>query len=73
MHCNTRTMHALHMGDLTCMPEYHKHHGAGAHVLDLGCAPGAWLQVACQALGPPQKRGCVVGVDLQVSVKMLLP
>ncbi len=40
---------------------------AGAHVLDLGCSPGAWLQVACQAIGPPQKKGCVVGVDLQVS------
>ncbi|KAK7825907.1 ribosomal rna large subunit methyltransferase e, partial [Quercus suber] len=24
----------------------------GSSVLDLGCAPGAWLQVACQSLGP---------------------
>lgn len=49
----------------------------GGNVLDLGCVPGAWLQVACQALGPPPSRssptpsrssptakGCVVGVDL---------
>jgi 23S rRNA (uridine2552-2'-O)-methyltransferase len=26
----------------------------GGAVLDLGCHPGAWLQVACKALGPPQ-------------------
>ncbi|HBS28078.1 MAG TPA: 50S rRNA methyltransferase, partial [Phycisphaerales bacterium] len=31
-------------------------------VLDLGCAPGAWLQVAAEIVGP---RGVVVGVDLQ--------
>lgn len=35
----------------------------GASVLDLGCAPGAWLQVACRSLGP--SRGAVLGVDLQ--------
>lgn len=35
----------------------------GGAVLDLGCAPGAWLQVACQALGA--SAGTVVGVDLQ--------
>ena len=40
---------------------------AGMHVLDLGCSPGAWLQVACQALSPPHRKGCVIGVDLQVS------
>ena len=34
----------------------------GGAVLDLGCAPGAWLQAACQTLG---KGGRVVGVDLQ--------
>ena len=31
-------------------------------VLDLGCAPGSWLQVATRLTGP---RGRVVGVDLQ--------
>ncbi|XP_010256888.1 PREDICTED: uncharacterized protein LOC104597163 isoform X2 [Nelumbo nucifera] len=37
----------------------------GASVLDLGCAPGAWLQVACQDLGPMKNGGVVVGVDLK--------
>ena len=37
---------------------------AGSNVLDLGCAPGAWLQVACQALGRGEK-GLVLGVDLK--------
>jgi 23S rRNA (uridine2552-2'-O)-methyltransferase len=36
--------------------------GAGARVLDLGCAPGAWLQIASEAVGP---RGVVVGIDLK--------
>lgn len=34
-------------------------------VLDLGCFPGAWLQVACQRLGPAAKGGKVVGIDLK--------
>lgn len=34
----------------------------GDWVLDLGCAPGAWLQVAAQIVGPT---GVVVGIDLQ--------
>lgn len=41
----------------------------GARVVDLGCAPGGWLQVAAErvnALGErPGKRGFVLGVDLQ--------
>ncbi|XP_076905967.1 uncharacterized protein LOC143561887 [Bidens hawaiensis] len=37
----------------------------GSSVLDLGCAPGAWLQVACQSLGPLTNGGAVVGVDLK--------
>lgn len=34
-------------------------------VLDLGCFPGAWLQVACQKLGPRESGGLVVGIDLK--------
>jgi len=34
----------------------------GDRVLDLGCAPGSWLQVAAGIVGP---RGRVVGIDLQ--------
>jgi 23S rRNA (uridine2552-2'-O)-methyltransferase len=35
--------------------------GKGARVVDLGCWPGGWLQVAAAAVGPA---GRVVGVDL---------
>lgn len=34
----------------------------GDAVLDLGCAPGAWIQVALECIGPS---GRVVGIDLQ--------
>ncbi len=34
---------------------------AGQRVLDLGCSPGSWLQVAAEMVGP---RGSVVGIDL---------
>lgn len=37
----------------------------GSYVLDLGCTPGSWLQVACQALG--KRGGRVVGIDLQAT------
>lgn len=33
----------------------------GDRVVDLGCWPGGWLQVAAEAVGP---RGLVVGIDL---------
>lgn len=36
----------------------------GDRVLDLGCAPGSWLQVAAELVGP---RGLVVGIDLKPS------
>ncbi|KAK3248996.1 hypothetical protein CYMTET_41565 [Cymbomonas tetramitiformis] len=35
----------------------------GGSVLDLGCSPGAWLQIACRALGP--RGGNVLGLDLK--------
>lgn len=34
----------------------------GVRVLDIGCAPGAWLQVAAKRVG---RRGRVVGIDLR--------
>ncbi|XP_059666291.1 uncharacterized protein LOC132312068 isoform X2 [Cornus florida] len=42
---------------------------SGSSILDLGCAPGAWLQVACQSLGPLKNGGVVVGID-QKKVKV---
>ncbi|MFI5400830.1 MAG: SAM-dependent methyltransferase [SAR324 cluster bacterium] len=41
----------------------------GQYVLDLGCAPGSWLQHAAERVGP---KGRVVGVDLQ-PVELVLP
>ena len=36
----------------------------GMRVVDLGCWPGAWLQIASRRIGP---EGVVVGVDLAIS------
>lgn len=36
--------------------------GPGDRVLDLGCAPGSWLQHAAQKVGAPQA-GALVGLD----------
>lgn len=41
----------------------------GERVLDLGCAPGSWTQLAAERVGP---RGGVLGVDLQ-GVNVPLP
>ena len=41
----------------------------GMRVLDLGCAPGAWLQLAAQIVG---EQGRVVGIDLN-EIKLNLP
>jgi 23S rRNA (uridine2552-2'-O)-methyltransferase len=41
----------------------------GQRVLDLGSAPGSWLQYAAERVGP---RGRVVGVDLQ-PIRQVLP
>ncbi|GER36679.1 ribosomal RNA large subunit methyltransferase E [Striga asiatica] len=50
---------------LSQMQKQYKIITPGSSVLDLGCAPGAWLQVACQNLGPLEKGGVVVGVDVK--------
>ncbi|XLR07792.1 hypothetical protein S83_035730, partial [Arachis hypogaea] len=50
---------------LVQIQKQHKLIKAGSSVLDLGCAPGAWLQVACQSLGPPNHGGSVLGIDLK--------
>ncbi|KAL8462809.1 hypothetical protein ACS0TY_032913 [Phlomoides rotata] len=47
------------------MQKQHKIITPGSSVLDLGCAPGAWLQVACESLGPLEKGGVVVGIDIK--------
>ena len=36
----------------------------GQKVIDLGAAPGGWSQVAAKAVGSPQGRGRVIGIDL---------
>ena len=41
----------------------------GMRVLDLGCAPGSWLQVTAGIVGP---KGRVIGLDLK-PVKLALP
>lgn len=46
--------------------EKHRIIPRGGLVLDLGCHPGAWLQVACQAIGPRSAGGAVLGIDIQV-------
>mmetsp|Transcript_6722 Transcript_6722/g.17992 ORF Transcript_6722/g.17992 Transcript_6722/m.17992 type:complete len:236 (-) Transcript_6722:401-1108(-) len=43
----------------------HKIIKPGMRVLDLGCSPGSWMQVACQELGPREKGGLVLGIDIQ--------
>jgi 23S rRNA (uridine2552-2'-O)-methyltransferase len=47
------------------LQEIQAHHRilrAGDRVLDLGCAPGGWLKLAAQIVGP---RGTVLGIDLK--------
>ena len=48
-----------------------KHHilNRGARVLDLGCAPGSWMQFASRSVGPD---GRLVGIDLN-PVTVALP
>ncbi|XP_004490883.1 uncharacterized protein [Cicer arietinum] len=48
---------------LVQIQKQHKLIKPGSSVLDLGCAPGSWLQVACQSLGPLNNGGSVIGID----------
>ncbi len=43
----------------------------GQRVVDLGCAPGGWTQVAVERVGSGNGRGIVVGIDLATTA--LLP
>lgn len=36
----------------------------GARVIDLGCAPGSWTQVAAQRIRLDQTKGKLIGIDL---------
>jgi 23S rRNA (uridine2552-2'-O)-methyltransferase len=38
---------------------------AGMRVVDLGCAPGGWTQIAAARIGADKGHGAVVGIDLQ--------
>jgi 23S rRNA (uridine2552-2'-O)-methyltransferase len=54
------------------LEELDRHKGLlrkGMRVLDLGCAPGSWLQYVAQRVG---ERGAVIGIDLQ-PVTIALP
>ena len=37
----------------------------GMRVVDLGCAPGGWTQIAAARVGADKGKGAVVGIDLQ--------
>ena len=43
-----------------------KHHllKPGQRIVDLGCAPGGWLQVAARKIGLERGKGAIVGIDL---------
>ena len=46
------------------MDQKHNLFFKGASVLDLGCAPGGWLQYASQKIGLEHGKGRLVGIDL---------
>lgn len=51
------------------LDERYKLFKPGMRVLDLGCWPGGWLQIASRAVGPT---GRVVGVDLEAVPELAL-
>jgi 23S rRNA (uridine2552-2'-O)-methyltransferase len=46
------------------MNEAHNFLKSGQRVVDLGCAPGGWAQVAAKVVGRERGRGQVIGIDL---------
>lgn len=54
-----RSRAAYKLADIQRRERFLQH---GARVVDLGCWPGGWLQVAARAVGA---EGCVVGVDVR--------
>ena len=43
---------------------------SGRRVIDLGCAPGGWTQVAVERVGSSNGRGIVVGIDLAATAPL---
>ena len=43
---------------------------SGRRVIDLGCAPGGWTQVAVERVGSNNGRGIVVGIDLAATAPL---
>lgn len=46
------------------MDERYKFLRSGQRLIDLGCAPGGWCQVAAERIGLAQGKGRIVGIDL---------
>ncbi|MGO4174867.1 RlmE family RNA methyltransferase [Bosea sp. TAF32] len=46
------------------MDDRYKFLKPGQRLVDLGCAPGGWCQVAAKRIGLERGKGCVIGIDL---------
>jgi 23S rRNA (uridine2552-2'-O)-methyltransferase len=49
---------------LSEMDDKHRFLKPGQRLIDLGCAPGGWVQVAASRIGLAQGKGLLVGIDL---------
>jgi 23S rRNA (uridine2552-2'-O)-methyltransferase len=49
---------------LTEIDDKHRFLKPGAHVIDLGAAPGGWSQIAAKRVGVPEGKGRVVAIDI---------